>query len=99
MLPAFGPRTLRSLAVRELDNFFISLPISNATKNKILHALRLVLQEAWDQQLIPINIARDVKIFVEDNQHPEIFTPPSPKKLSGAAGFDAVERFQDKRDF
>ena len=46
LFPAFGPRTLRILAMRELDNFFISLPISNATKNKILHALRLVLQEA-----------------------------------------------------
>ena len=75
LLPAFGPRTLRSLAVRELDNFFISLPRSNATKNKILHVLRLVLQEACDQQLITTNIARDVKSFVEDNQHPAIFTP------------------------
>ena len=74
LLPAFGPRTLQSLAVRELDSFFISLPRSNAAKNKILHALRLVLQEACDQQLISTKIARDVKSFVEDNQHPEIFT-------------------------
>ena len=81
LLPAFGPRTLRSLAVRELDNFFISLPRSNATKNKILHALRLVLQETCDQQLIPTNIAKDVKSFVEDNQHPEIFTPAELARL------------------
>ena len=81
LLPVFGPRTLQSLVVRELDDFFIALPKSNATKNKILHALRLVLQEACDQQLIPVNIAKEVKSFVEHNQHPEIFTPDELAKL------------------
>ena len=81
LLPVFGPRTLQSLVVRELDDFFIALPQSNATKNKILHALRLVLQEACDQQLIPVNIAKEVKSFVEHNQHPEIFTPDELAKL------------------
>ena len=91
LLPAFGPRTLQSLAVRELDNFFISLPRSNATKNKILHALRLVLQEACDQQLIPTNIARDVKSFVEDNQHPEIFTPAELARLFPATDVQLMQ--------
>ena len=81
LLPPFGPRILSSLTGREIDDHLLSLSCSPATKNKAIHTLRIVLQEAVDQKLLTHNVGYDLKLFRETPRHPETFSNEELSKL------------------
>ncbi|MEM9424618.1 MAG: tyrosine-type recombinase/integrase [Spirochaetota bacterium] len=82
ILPRFGDRAIRSLKIREIENFILEIKgKSDNTKNKILHTFRIVLQEAYEQELIESNPARQVRPIIERNQRREIFSDEEIQKL------------------
>ena len=81
ILPHFGARTLQSLSVRELDNCLMAIPKSPATKNKVLNALRIVLQEAVEQEIIKENVTTQIKPFIEQAAPKKTFTATELTKL------------------
>jgi integrase len=48
IFPTFGRRALSSLTKKEIEDWLISLPLANSTKNHILYAFRALLQDAVD---------------------------------------------------
>ncbi len=73
---------------RELDDWLLDLtdfrtgePLSNQTKNHIRYVLKIVFQEAKDQQLINENPVNEIKPFKPKWKKRDIFTDEEIKKL------------------
>ncbi|MEM9424954.1 MAG: hypothetical protein AAF975_09240, partial [Spirochaetota bacterium] len=82
ILPRFGDRAIKSLKIREIETFILEIPgKADATKNKILNTFRIVLQEAYEQELIESNPARQVRPIIERNKRREIFSDEEIQKL------------------
>jgi len=61
ILPAFGRKELSSLNAVEVENWLISLPLANQTKNHILRTLNIVMREAAREHLVQHNPIADIE--------------------------------------
>jgi hypothetical protein len=64
LLPRFGNLFLSDLNAVEIENWIISLPRANGTKNAILHSLNIILREAKRERLILANPVDDGNPFL-----------------------------------
>ena len=75
ILPEFGSRLITSISTIEIDNWFLDLrsvrtekELSDNAKNKVLHAFRIVLEEAKYQGYVKENSAASVEEISEENR-------------------------------
>ena len=61
ILPAFGRKALSSLNSVDVENWLISLPLANQTKNHILRTLNIVMREAAREHLVSHNPIVDIE--------------------------------------
>ena len=61
ILPAFGSKALNTLNAVEVENWLISLPLANQTKNHILRTLNIVMREATREHQVPHNPIVDIE--------------------------------------
>jgi len=88
ILEEFGSRLINSITTVEIDNWFLDLisvrtkkELSDNAKNKILHAFRIVLEEAKYQGYVKENVATAVEEISEENQARQHFNDIEMKKL------------------
>lgn len=88
ILPKFGARLISSITTVEIDNWFVDLAsvrtekeLSDNAKNKVLHALRIILEEANYQGYIKENTAAKVEEINEENKERQHFNDIEMQKL------------------
>jgi len=88
ILEEFGCRLISSLSTIEIDNWFLDLQsirtekeLSDNAKNKVLHAFRIVLEEAKYQGYVENNVAASVEEINEENRERQHFDDLEMKKL------------------
>ncbi len=88
ILPEFGSRLITSINTMEIDNWFLDLrsvrtdqELSDNAKNKVLHAFRIVMEEAKYQKVIEENVAASVEEISEENRERQHFDELEMQKL------------------
>ncbi len=81
ILPRFGSQLIKTINEIAIESWFLDLRLLNGskmaddTRNKILIAFRLVLQEAVRRGVVKENAASKVQMINEDNEVREPFAP------------------------
>ena len=88
ILPEFGSRLISSINTMEIDNWFLDLrsvrtdqELSDNAKNKVLHAFRIVMEEAKYQKVVEENVAASVEEISEENRERQHFDELEMQKL------------------
>ena len=61
ILPQFGSMQLSEISAYDVEDWLISLPLANQTRNHILYSFRIVMEEAAYQGLIPNNPIKQIR--------------------------------------
>jgi hypothetical protein len=61
LFPRFGDDELCNITAVEIEDWLVSLPLANQTRNHILYSLSIVLQEAKREGIISSNPVEDVE--------------------------------------
>lgn len=88
ILTEYGRRLITSISTIEIDNWFLDLcsvrtekELSDNAKNKVLHAFRIVLEEAKYQGYVESNSAAAVEEISEENRERQHFDELEMQKL------------------
>ena len=81
ILPIFGSRSISRIQAHEVDDWILSLPLANSTKNAILDTFRLVLKEAQRRKIIDRNPIEDIERMADRYLPTDAFTLEDLKKL------------------
>ena len=74
IVPKWGKHLIRALSVREIEDWAISLPLSPASKNKVLDILRVILNEAMRQDIVQQNIMNNVQWIRHTNNRKNVLS-------------------------
>ena len=81
VFPELGDVSLADLNPVMIENWLVSLPLANQTKNHIMYTLNIVLGEAKRENLIPFNPVSDVEPMAVEHVERDVFTLQELKKL------------------
>ena len=81
ILPKFGDTCLTDLNPVKIENWLVSLPLANQTKNHILYTLNIILKEAKREKLILVNPIDDVEPMASDYVERDVFSLSELKQL------------------
>ena len=81
IFPQFGDSRLSDLNPVELEDWLISLPLANQTKNHILYTLTIILREAKRENLLAANPLIDVEALGVHHVPRDILATPELDKL------------------
>ncbi len=74
LIPKWGDRLLSDLNLGEIENWIVSLPLANQTKNHILYTIRIILREAKLRNFIQVNPLAEMEPLGKQHQQRDIFT-------------------------
>lgn len=81
ILPKFGKRLLTEINPVEVENWLLTLELSNQTKNHILYTLGIVLKEAKRERRVPFNPLADVESLGIQSNKPDTLSNAELEKL------------------
>jgi len=81
VLPEFGHKCLDELNAVEFENWLVSLPLSNSTKNHLRYTLGIILREAKREGFIKSNPLDDVEPMGQDFEKRDTLTAEELDKL------------------
>ena len=81
IFPVFGNTDLTNLNAVEIENWIVSLDLSNQTKNHIIYTLNIILKEAKREKLITANPLDDVEPMAKKYKERDTFTVEELKRL------------------
>lgn len=74
ILPKFGPLPLTAISKAAVEDWLVTLPLANATRNHILYTLRTILREARAAKLIKENPLQEPEPFGKDFHPRDVFS-------------------------
>ena len=86
ILPRWGAVPLGEINRVSVENWLVSLPLSNQTKNHILYSFRIVMREAEQSGSLLANPLEKVEGFGSAHKSRDVFTLPELLKLFPGAG-------------
>jgi integrase len=93
ILPRFGALPLAEITKAAVENWLVTLPLANATRNHLLYTLRMILREAKDARLIKENPLQEPEPFGRDYRPRDVFSAAE-LRLLFPADLAAVWRFR-----
>ena len=81
ILPKFGKKLLKDINPVEVENWLISLTLSNQTKNHILYSFNIIMKEAARELIIKFNPLQNVEPMSRDYIKRDILEPKEIKLL------------------
>ncbi|MCK4516662.1 MAG: tyrosine-type recombinase/integrase, partial [Spirochaetaceae bacterium] len=81
IIPKFGARSISTISADEIEEWLVSLDLSNSTRNQILFTFRIVLDEALRKGIVRINVGRTIRQFASDSKERSPFTVSELNKL------------------
>lgn len=81
LIPAFGTIPIRNLTTKDIKDWISGLLISAKRINNVLIPLRLVLRDAYMDELIDSNPADRIKNLAHRYDDPQPFTPDEMRKI------------------
>ncbi len=74
IIPAFGNKRLEVLTRPLIENWILTLPLSNQSRNHILYTLRIILREAKSAKLIRDNPLQEMEPLGKNPRKRDVFT-------------------------
>ena len=92
LFPQFGHRKLSDISAVDIEDWLVSLPLANQTKNHILYSLSIVMREAKRDRIIDKNPVEDVEPIGKDFEPTSALTDKELEALFPAdpAQFDEI---------
>jgi len=92
LMPRFGDLPLDQVRGVDFEDWWITLPVSNQTKNHILYTMRIILDDAEMRELIDRNPIRHIQRMKDDHRPRDVLTPEEINRLfpSDWGAFESV---------
>lgn len=74
IFPKFGNYKLQKINAVEFENWLLTLPLSNGTRNSIMYTLNIILKEARREGLIKYNPLQDAEPLANEYKKRDAFT-------------------------
>lgn len=74
ILPRFGKATLSEITKPDIEDWLVTLPLSNGTKNHLMYSLRIVLREAKARKLITDNPLQEPEPLGKTSKARDVFS-------------------------
>ena len=81
LIPRFGRLPLNQIRGVDFEDWWITLPLSNQTKNHILYTLRIILDDAETRELIDRNPIRHIQRMKDNHWPRDVLTQEEINKL------------------
>lgn len=81
ILPRFGELPLSELNPVDLEDWLISLPLANQTRNHILYTLNIILREAKRENMLAVNPLADVEALGVRHRRRDVLAPAELERL------------------
>ena len=97
IIPQFGKKRLADLTRPQIENWLISLELSNQTKNHLLYSFRIVLREAKSEKLIRENPLQDAEPLGKNPRRRDVFTMDELKILFPLTAKELLEIWKNEK--